>query len=210
MRTLLRVTLLSLPCLLSAQQWEVGASAGYGFLRQASVSNGSVSGTTGFGPGFAAGALLGNQINSWIGGEARYTYRSDDLQVKSGGTKATAAGQSHAIHYDLLLHAAPTKSPIRPFVAIGAGVKIYRGTGTEPAFQPLSNLVLLTHTREAQPLISAGGGVKFAAGKRALIRLDLRDYMTPIPTSLLTAAPGAKISGWMHDFVFLVGVSSTF
>jgi len=138
MRKLFRITLLllPLPCLLPAQQWEVGADGGYGFLRQASVTNGSVSGTTGFAPGFAFGGVLGNQIHSFIGGELRYTFRSEDLQVKSGGTKATAAGQSHALHYDVLIHAAPQDSPIRPFLAAGAGVKFYRCTGAEPAYQP--------------------------------------------------------------------------
>ena len=210
MRKLLRVTLLLLPCLLRAQQWEVGAHGGYGFPRQASVTNGSVSGTTGFAPGFAFGGVLGNQIHSFVGGEVRYTFRSSDLQVKSGGTKATAAGQSHALHYDILIHATAPKSPIRPFAAIGAGVKFYRGTGKEPPFQPLSNLVVLTHTSEAQPLISAGGGVKIAAGKRTLVRLDVRDYVTPLPTSLLATPGSSRAGGWIHDFVFMVGVSTTF
>jgi hypothetical protein len=212
MRKFFRVSLLilPLPCLVSAQSWEVGADAGYGFFRQATVTNGSVTGTTGFAPGVAFGGVLGNQIHSFVGGELRYTFRSDDLQVESGSTKATARGQSHALHYDILLHAAPQKSPIRPFFAIGAGVKFYRGTGNEPPFQPLSNLVVLSHTHEAQPMISAGGGLKIAAGKRAMVRLDFRDYATPTPTSLLATPGSSRIGSWMHDFVFLVGVSSTF
>jgi len=196
--------------LLPAQKWEVGADAGYGFFHQATVTNGTTTGTTGFAPGLTAGALLGNQVTNLIGGEFRYTLQLDDLQVQSGSTKATLAGQSHALHYDVLIHAAPKKSPIRPFVALGGGVKFYRGTGSEPAYQPLSNLIVLSHTQEAQPLISLGGGVKFAVGHRALIRFDFRDYTTPVPTSLLASPGSTKISGWIHDFVFLVGVSTTF
>jgi hypothetical protein len=211
-RFFLRCIVLALPmtALLPAQNWEVGADAGYAFFRQAPVTNGSVSGTTGFAPGLVAGALLGNSITHLIGGEVRYTLQLNDLQVKSGSTKATLSGQSHALHYDVLIHAAPRDSPIRPFFAAGAGVKFYRGTGSESAYQPLSNLVVLSHTNEAQPLISLGGGLKIAAGHRALIRFDFRDYMTPIPTSLLATPGSTKISGWMHDFVFLVGVSTTF
>ena len=211
MRLLFHLSLLlPLPCVLFGQQWEVGASAGFGMPREVSVSAGSASGHTGFESGAAFGAVFGNQMNRWVGGEARYTYRMGDLKVASGSTKATAGAESHAIHYDVLVHGAKTGSPIRPFLAAGAGVKYYRGTGPEPAYQPLSNLVVLTHTSEAQPLISIGGGVKFAMSHRALLRLDFRDYMTPVPTNLLAPPVNSKINGWIHDFVFLVGISSTF
>ena len=90
--------------------------------------------------------MFGNQISRWVGGEARYTFRQDDLRVSSGSTKATMTGQSHAIHYDVLVHLTPKESGIRPFLAAGAGVKFYRGTGAEAPYQPLSSLVVLTHT----------------------------------------------------------------
>jgi len=206
----LAIVLLPLPFLLSGQSWEVGGSAGYGAFRDVTATAVSSSGSTGFGPGVTFGGVFGNQINRWVGGEARYTFQEDDLRVSSGSTKATMTGQSHAIHYDVLVHAASKESKIRPFLAAGAGVKFYRGTGAEAAYQPLSNLVVLTHTKEAQPLISVGGGVKFAMSRRAILRLDFRDYMTPLPSSLLAAPPFSRISGWMHDFVFLVGVSTVF
>jgi len=202
--------LFALPALSLCQNWEVGASGGYGFLRDVPVTNGAITGKAGFKSGYAFGALLGSQFNRIVGGEIRYTYRADDLRVSSGSTEATSAGRSHALHYDVLIHAARKESPIRPFLAVGAGVKFYQGTGAEPPFQPLSNLVILTHTSEAQPLISAGGGVKIAVSKRALVRLDVRDYATPLPTSLLATPANSKMSGWIHDFVFLFGVSSSF
>jgi len=110
----------------------------------------------------------------------------------------------------VLIHAAPTESKVRPFFAAGAGVKVYRGTGAEPAFQPLSSLVVLTHATEAQPLLSIGGGLKIPFSHRALLRLDFRDYATPVPTDLLATRSNVKLSGWMHDFVFLVGISTVF
>lgn len=212
MRILLRLAsvLLPLPFLLSGQQWELGGSAGYGVFHDVPVTAGSLSGSAGFESGVAFGALFGNQISRWVGGEARYTFRQDDLQVSSGSTKATMTGQSHAIHYDVLVHLTPKESGIRPFLAAGAGVKFYRGTGEEAPYQPLSSLVVLTHTREAQPLISVGGGVKIPMSKRMLLRLDFRDYLTPLPTSVLAPPPNSKISGWMNDLVFLVGVSTVF
>jgi hypothetical protein len=188
----------------------VGAAGGYGLYNNKTVTSGSLTGSAGFESGIAAGALLGNQMNRYVGGEARYTFRKDDLKVSSGSTKATAGAQSHAIHYDVLIHAAKADSHVRPFLAAGAGVKWYRGTGAEPVFQPLSRLVVLTHTSEAQPLVSLGGGVKISMSKRSLLRLDFRDYTTPLPNNLLATPATAKIGGWVHDFVFLVGVSSVF
>ena len=209
---LLRICLLIAPLALtlSAQRWEVGGSAGYGIPRDISVNNGVLSGKTGFRSGVAFGAVFGNETTRHIGGEARYTFRSDDLRVSSGSTKATAGAQSHAIHYDLLVHGAAPEAAVRPFLAVGAGIKYYRGTGSEPTFQPLSNLVVLTHTSEVQPLISAGGGLKFPIAHRTLLRVDFRDYMTPFPGSLLARPANTRGTGWVHDFVLMVGVSGVF
>ena len=212
MRSFLKVCLMLSPLSsgLWAQHWEVGGSAGYGLYRDVSVSNGPLSGKAGFQSGVAFGGVFGNETTRLIGGEARYTYRSNDMRVSSGSTKATAGAQSHAVHYDVLVHGASSEASVRPFAAIGAGVKYYRGTGNEVPFQPLSNLVALTRTSEAQPLISAGGGVKFRISPRALVRIDFRDYMTPFPSSLLALPANSRGGGWMHDFVVMVGISGLF
>ena len=212
MRLLSRALTLLLPLtsFVFAQNWEVGASGGYGLPRDLAVSGQAVTGSTGFKPGYAFGGLLGNDVGRFVGGEIRYTYRKGDLKVSSGSLEATAAGQSHALHYDVLIHATPRRAAVRPFFAVGAGVKLFRGSGAESAFQPLSNLVVLTHTTQAEPLISAGGGVKIAAGKRVLLRLDVRDYATPAPDNLLASPVAGRVKGWMHDFVFMFGVSATF
>jgi len=202
--------LLPVAGLLPAQTWEVGGSAGYGLYHDVSVTGPSAAGKAGFAPGLAFGGLLGNNISRLVGGEIRYTFRVDDLHVSSSGQKALAGGQSHALHYDVLIHATGKEAAVRPFLAVGAGAKLYRGTGAEPVFQPLSNLVVLTHTRQSEALISVGGGVKIAASRRTLVRLDFRDYATPRPDELLALPPNVKSSGWMHDFVFLVGIGTTF
>jgi outer membrane protein with beta-barrel domain len=195
---------------LSAQNWEVGASGGYGFSRGADVTRGSISGKTGFDSGVAAGAVIGNDMYPHFGGELRYTFLKNDLEVSSGGTKATAAGQAHALHYDLLIYGATKREAVRPFFAIGAGVKLFRGTGAEPVFQPLSNLVVLTKTSQTLPLISIGAGVKFAVSRRALVRLDIRDYVSPFPDKLLAFPPSSSGGGWIHNFVAEIGVSTRF
>jgi hypothetical protein len=212
MKTLCKVTLLclALACILAAQNWEVGASGGYGFSRNVNVSATGATGSAGFASGAALSALFGNRVNRFVSGEARYTYQVGDLQVSSGGVKATSSAQSHAIHYDLLVHLAAREPRVEPFFAAGAGVKFYRGTGAEPAYQPLGNLVVLSHTQETQPLISVGGGLKIPLCHRALFRLDFRDYATPVPTSILAAPPKSHIGGWLHDFVCMAGISTVF
>jgi hypothetical protein len=202
--------LFPLSCVAFAQTWEVGAAAGYGLYREANVTGATASGKTGFESGVAVGAVLGNDRFRYIGGDVRYTYRHDALKVSSGGVTATAGAQSHALHYDVLIHAAPREARVRPYLAVGAGVKLFRGTGAEPAYQPLSNLVVLTHTSQAEPLISGGAGLKIALKHGALLRFDFRDYATPVPDKLLATPPRARVSGWLHDFVFLIGVSTTF
>jgi hypothetical protein len=52
--------------------------------------------------------------------------------------------------------------------------------------------------------------VKFRVAKHALLRFDFRDYATPLPTNLLAVPGNRRLHGWIHDFVFLVGVSTTF
>jgi hypothetical protein len=187
----------------------VGGSAGYSNWRDAAVT-GSTSGTAGFTPGFAVGAVLGNSLYRSLGGEVRYTYLAGDLKVSSGNVRAQASGHSQALHYDLLVHAGTKESRVRPFLAAGAGVKIFSGTGHEAAYQPLSDLLVLSHATQTEPLVSVGGGVKFSLARRALLRLDFRDYLTPVPDRLLAAPPGIRVSGWLNDMVFMVGVSTVF
>ena len=117
MRLLLRVATLLFPlsCAMMAQHWEVGGSAAYSFYRDVNVTAGSASGTTGFQSGYAFGALLGNDLYRFIGGEARYTYLRNDLSVSSGSTKVTAGADAQALHYDLLIHLASKESIVRPF-----------------------------------------------------------------------------------------------
>jgi hypothetical protein len=195
---------------LSAQNWEVGGSVGYHQALDVTVTRDGVSGKTGFNSGVAVGALLGNDITRRFGGEVRYTYMNSDLQVSAGSTKVTADAQSHAVNYDLLFHAMPRGESTRLFAAVGAGVKYVRGIGPEPPFQPLSSLVVLTHTNETLPLISVGGGLKFTLSRRALARIDFRDFMTPYPGALLALPPNSRAGGWIHNFVVMIGISGLF
>jgi hypothetical protein len=42
------------------------------------------------------------------------------------------------------------------------------------------------------------------------VRIDVRDYATPVPTNLIAARRGATVHGWLHDFVPMVGIGFQF
>ncbi len=193
-----------------AQTWEIGGIAGGGFHQNLNVTNAAGSATTGFQNGPLFGGYLGQNLYRYISGELHYNYAMSDLKVSGAGTDAQFKGIAHAIHYDFLIHTAPVEARMRPFLAAGAGVKVFRGTGTESVYQPLSQYALLTKTQEWKPLITVGGGSKFRLSPRIYLRAELRDQITPFPKNVIAPAPGAKIQGWLHDFVPMVGISFLF
>ena len=99
---------------------------------------------------------------------------------------------------------------LRPYVAFGAGVKLYQGTGTEVAAQPLSKIALLTKTSDLRPVASFGFGVKAKLGANWLLRAEIHDYMSPFPTKVFTPNSGSKVGGWFNDIVPMVGLSYIF
>ena len=193
-----------------AQKWEIGVGAGGSFYTSQTVKSAIANADASLASGLALSAWLGNNSGRLMGGELRYDFENSDLQLKSGGTTVKFGAQTHAVHYDFLFHFTPRESKIRPFVAAGAGIKAFRGTGTEAAFQPLGNIADLTKTSQVKPLVSVGGGVKVALGPAIQIRLEAHDYLTPFPQNLISPASGAKVGGWLQDFVIMGGLSFTF
>jgi len=189
---------------------EIGVMGGFGTATNMTATAGGTSASAGFRPGAGVGALLGRNGPHWFGGEFRYLFLFDSLKVSQGGTEATFSGRSHLVHYDLLLHARPERSPIRPFIAGGGGFRWIEGTGAQQVFQPLSQFALLTHTREIVALISAGAGVKFRLSSRLNFRMEVRDYISPGFTKVIAAPPGASLHGWIHEFVPLASLTFTF
>src|ERR1700686_3064744 len=87
-----------------AQQWEFGGVGGAGFLSNVSVTSSVGAATTGFQTGGAAGAFLGYNSTTHIGGELRYAFLQSNMQIQSGGSQATFSGQAHVLHYDVIFH----------------------------------------------------------------------------------------------------------
>jgi hypothetical protein len=178
--------------------------------RAVSVSNAGQSGTVGPGLGFQGGFVLGQTMNNRWGGEFRYIFFRNDLQLKSSAGDAELGGQSHAVHYDLLYYFSDADARVRPYVAGGFGVKYYQGTGPEDPFQPGMNLALLTKTGQAKPAGDFGVGIKWRIGRRATFRLEFRDYVTGVPEEVIATSPGADIGGILHHWAPFFGITWTF
>lgn len=194
-----------------AQKWEVGFGVGGSFLTSDTINSPAGNATASRNPGLALSAWLDNNIGSGLfGGELRYDHENGDLKLSSGGTSTTFASQSNAIHYDFLLNFTSSESAIRPFVEAGGGVKWYSGTGTEQVYQPLSNIAVFSDVRDLRPLVSVGAGIKFNIAKSTLFRVEVHDYLTPFPSTLVAPVTGASVSGWIQDFVASAGISFAF
>jgi hypothetical protein len=192
------------------QQWEVGGIGGLGFLRNVPVTSPAGSATTGFQNGAAAGGFLGYNSSRHLGGEFRYAFLQSNLHISAGGSNATFSGQAHVFHYDLILHTSTRGSKRQLFAALGGGMKVFRGTGTEAAYQPLSQYAYFTKTVVVKPMASVGGGVKYALSDHLILRTEVRDYITAFPTNLIAPAPGAKVRSILQDVVPTVGLSIVF
>lgn len=194
-----------------APEYEIGALGLISDYRSVGVTNGAgQTGSVGPGLGVSGGFVLGQHMSNRWGGEFRYLYSRNELQLTSGSQSASFNSQAHLIHYDVLYYFADPDSRFRPYVAGGGGLKRYQGVGTEDPFQPLSNLALLTKTSENKPMGDFGVGVKFRVTRHAIIRVEFRDYITGVPKEVIAAAPGAKINGGLlHQWAPIFGISWT-
>ncbi len=193
-----------------AQQWEFGGVGGGGFLSNVSASGPIGAATAGFQPGAAVGAFFGQNLFAHFTGEVHYEYMQNNLQLSSGSQTARFNGMAHAIHYDLLWHTNKKNSKVQFFVAAGGGMKIYQGTGTESAYQPLSQFGYFTKTRALKPMGTVGAGMTYQLTQRMYLRTEFRDFITPFPTEIITPPQNVKYGTLLHDFVPMVGIDYVF
>jgi hypothetical protein len=194
-----------------AQRWEVGGAVGGGFYTSHDVTSPAGSASTKIETNVAGSVWIGSTGRGRLGGELRFDYQPGDFQLSQGSTQTSFGASSYAVHYDVLWHFTESEARVRPFVAAGGGIKGYRGTGTEAAYQPLSNYALLTKTQDLTGLVSVGGGVKMALSPHLQLRLEVHDYLTPFPKKVITpAGSNVSISGWLQDLVPAIGLAYTF
>ncbi len=193
-----------------AQQWELGGAGGIGIYKNLTVSRGSGEVTAGFKPGMIFSGYASQNLYEHLGGQFRYTQGFSKLKLSGNGTDTDFSARTHAFHYDLLFFAAKREAPMRPFIAAGGGMMLYRGVGKENLTQPLAQYAILTKTQQITGLISVGGGLKFKMGDRAFVTVEVRDYITPAPKDVIAPMTGSKLNGWVHGFMPMLGISISF
>jgi len=180
---------------------------GAGFLSNVNVTSPSGSATAGFQAGGAFGGFFGQNLYPHLSGEIRYLFLQNDLHINSSGTNASFSGYAQVLHYDLLYHTNRKGSKMQAFVAVGGGLKIYRGTGAQQAYQQNYQFGYMTNTQELKPMGDIGVGLRFELRPRVFIRTEIRDYITPFPEQIIAPAPGAKFGSILHDVVPTVSLS---
>jgi hypothetical protein len=197
-----------LACL--AQEWELGGAGGYGWYVNPSISNPNGSAQAGFPPKGAISAVVGENLYEYVAGEIRYLFRFGGPELRSGGTQANMNGYTNLVTYDLLVHLRRSDEKLRPFIAGGAGIKIYTSTGVHSENQSLSGFAVLTPHTQVEAAISAGGGLKYRLGRHAQARIDFRTYFSPLPDKIFKTQGVSSIHGWVYDFVPMAGISYVF
>jgi hypothetical protein len=193
----------------SAQTWEFGGGVGGGFYTSQNISSPGGSASAKIGSNVAGSVWLDNNGHGRWGGELRWDYQRGALQLRQAGTQASFGAESHALHYDFLFHFKEVGAPVRPFVAVGGGVKVFRGTGEEVVFQPLSNIALLSRTQDLVAMASVGAGFKVNLSPRVQLRLEVHDFLSPFPKQVIVPNVGSNVGGWIHDIVPMVGIAIT-
>ena len=200
-------------CPAIAQKWELGGLGGYGWYENASVSNSNppASGGVGFPSRATVGVVFAeNPYHSW-GGEIRWLYQWGGPEIVSNGIKTSMTGYSNLVTYDFVVYPVHNESGLRPYLAGGAGVKAYTGTGSGFAGLPTTaGLAFLRPVTQAEPAISAGGGLKYLFARHAQFRIDFRTYFTPTPSDVIHATGLSGIHGWLFTFVPTAGLSYVF
>jgi len=206
----MRFALIVLTAGACSAQFEVGVAGGYGFYRNASIYAPAGKANAGIRDRFALSVVLTEERFRRFGGEFRYTYQDGDPFLEAGGVRTDLQGQSHAFHYDLLVHFLPPTSRIRPYVVGGFGAKLYVISGPPNPAAALTNIATIPTRNDARWLATPGFGVKWYPARNVCVRFDFRDYLTPFPKKLIAPVPFATARGYLQQFTPLVGVSYVF
>jgi len=192
-----------------AQDWEIGGGGGAGWSLDSSVAGGPNAVHTGYTPHGAFSVIWAENPYSYIGGELQYLFRAGGTELKSNGITQASSGYSNILVYNLTVHLTRRESKVRPFVGVGAGIKIY--TNSERLLtQPLSGTALLLQGTQVEPAISFDGGVKYLLPRHVQLRLDLHAFTSPTPDALIRTIGPAHIKGWIYDLVPTAGIAYVF
>ncbi len=188
-----------------------GAFGVFSVYQKASVSSPTGSGNVGPAIGGGGGFILGQTMGKgrW-GGELRYFYSKNDLELDAGANSHSLGGQSHTVHYDVLYYLTDSNANVRPFVAFGGGFRVYQGTGSEQPDAPGSGLALLTKSNQTVPTGDVGIGVRFKIGDNVSFRVEFRDFVTETPDKVIAPGLGADIGSILHNWTPMFGITWVF
>jgi len=110
---------------ISAQQFEIGATVGYGLYHDGTIFSSSGTANAGIRNRFAAGINIGEEISDYVSGEFRYLYHDGHPFLEAPGVKSDIQGNSDALTCAMLFHFKKPDHRWRPFVAGGVGAKEY-------------------------------------------------------------------------------------
>ena len=190
----------------AAADWQATGAAGFGLYHPLSYTAPAGTAQAGIGPRYVLDAAAGRYFADRFVVEAAYTFQDGDFELSSGGRKTAFDANAHALHLDLLFYLRRREATLRPYLVGGGGAKFYHGV-EKPAARPLAQFGSFRDGVDSRGLVTFGGGVEWSIASRWSLRLDLRDYATPFPTSVIVPAPGSNLSGWFHDFTTTVGVT---
>jgi len=190
----------------SAADWEATGAVGFGLYHPLGYTVPAGQADAGIGPRYALDAEVGRRLSDRFAVRVAYTFQDGDFELHATGRKTAFDANAHAIHGDLVFYPLRRSSALRPYLAAGAGAKFYNGI-EKPAPRPLEEFGSFRDGIDARGLVTFGGGIEWAIASHWAVRLDLRDYATPFPTSVIVPAPGNNLSGWLHDFVSTVGIT---
>jgi hypothetical protein len=193
-----------------AEQWEIGGLGAYGWYHDATITTPARSESIGMAPKGAMGVVFAEDPYKYIGGEVRWLYIFGQPQIRVGGIELTRPGFSNVVHYDLIIHVTPQEAKLRPFFAVGGGVRVYSVRDRRDFNRPLFPCESRKSQNEAEALISAGGGLKYIVTHSLQVRMDFRTYLTPTPTDLFRPIGPSFTRGWIYNFVPSLGVSYLF
>jgi hypothetical protein len=194
----------------SAQNWEIGAGAGYGFYHNGSIISPNGTADAGIRNRFTATGYVTEDLFDRFSGEIRYVYHDGDTFLRSGSVLGIVQAQSHTITYDALIQFKPRDHRVRPYVGGGLGGKYYNTTGPVPVPQPLPRIALLTRQSEWKAVFDFGGGIRVRVQEHLTLRGDLRDYITVFPHNLFLPVANATTRGILHQVTPMFGVGVNF
>ncbi len=173
--------LLVIAAALPAQYAEMGITGGYGRFRDGELASfgqfGGGSERFELDGGVRIGFRMSFDLRSYFAHELAYSWQRAGFRIATvadtGATLGTQQSSSsiHNYYYNLVAHATPRDSRVRPFVTGGGGFSSFVPPGASA----------LSGQGDTKFGYNYGAGIKFLLSDRYGLRFDVRDHVTGKP-----------------------------